>query len=413
MKRAPDATRRILFVGHEASRTGAPVMLLHLLRWLQTTKDMAFEVLLQGGGALLSEYRGVGPVQILDRYRGLDWTPGGYRLSETVMKWHRTRLRRRLHEHFDLLYLNSTVTLKFLDWLGTADVPVVLHAHELDLAAGPVFRDPERLTRYRRALTRVIACSGAVREYFTERLGFDRERVDVAHEFIETDRVQACARSPAPAEMMGLRLPNDAFIVGGLGTISFRKGPDLFVQLAERVAQKLPGAPIHFVWPGSVTHAGVAEFIKGDAVKLGVADRVHFLGEQENPWPVVRRFDVLAMLSREDPYPLACLEAGVLGVPVLCFDKAGGTPELIADGRGRCVPYMDVDAAAEVIAELYRSPEQRRELGKRLQEFVLLRHGVSQGAGVVMRSVALALEEARGAASAATCGRPVVGLGHS
>jgi glycosyltransferase involved in cell wall biosynthesis len=81
-----------------------------------------------------------------------------------------------------------------------------------------------------------------------------------------------------------------------------------------------------------------------------------------------REFDILLLPSREDPFPLVCLEAGLLGKPVICFEKAGGIPELLEDGGGRVVPYLDIDAMAEAVKFYHDHPEIRQADGNRLKE---------------------------------------------
>jgi hypothetical protein len=50
--------KRILFIGHDATRSGAPFVLLHLLRWLRkNAPDLEFELLLLSGGELEREFR--------------------------------------------------------------------------------------------------------------------------------------------------------------------------------------------------------------------------------------------------------------------------------------------------------------------------------------------------------------------
>src|SRR5687767_3217612 len=51
------AMKRILFIGHEAERTGAPIILLHLLRWIKTNRpDFIIEMLLLRDGELRDSY---------------------------------------------------------------------------------------------------------------------------------------------------------------------------------------------------------------------------------------------------------------------------------------------------------------------------------------------------------------------
>ena len=48
--------KRVLFISHDATRTGAPMILLHLLRWLRANTELSFDVLLRDGGELAGEF---------------------------------------------------------------------------------------------------------------------------------------------------------------------------------------------------------------------------------------------------------------------------------------------------------------------------------------------------------------------
>src|SRR5262245_66680980 len=56
---------KILFVGHDATRTGAPFVLLHLLRWLKANTNVGFHLLLLRGGELEPEFAEVSRVSVL------------------------------------------------------------------------------------------------------------------------------------------------------------------------------------------------------------------------------------------------------------------------------------------------------------------------------------------------------------
>jgi hypothetical protein len=50
------AGRGILFVSHDATRSGAPIVLLHFLRWFKKNSNRPFAVLLQAGGELVDDF---------------------------------------------------------------------------------------------------------------------------------------------------------------------------------------------------------------------------------------------------------------------------------------------------------------------------------------------------------------------
>jgi len=60
------------------------------------------------------------------------------------------------------------------------------------------------------------------------------------------------------------------------------------------------------------------------------------------------------------------------GCAVIATD-AGAIPEVVKDGEtGLLVPQGDPVTLADALERLFRSPELRREMGKRAQEFVRL-----------------------------------------
>lgn len=55
------------------------------------------------------------------------------------------------------------------------------------------------------------------------------------------------------------------------------------------------------------------------------------------------------MTSREDPFPLVCIEAGMLGIPINCYENATGISEIIQDKSEFIVPYINIESMAEKI----------------------------------------------------------------
>ena len=47
---------RILFVGHEATRSGAPMNLLHFARWISRERKATFSSIFERGGGLASSF---------------------------------------------------------------------------------------------------------------------------------------------------------------------------------------------------------------------------------------------------------------------------------------------------------------------------------------------------------------------
>ena len=382
------AEPRVLFVSHEATRTGAPVLLLHFLRWLRTNSSIDFEVVLRRRGELSAEFAALAPVWHAEATTG--------RLARTTMRvarWlglraslddvHIGRMVRQLsHRRFGVVYSNTFTNGAFVSRLGVLGCPVVTHVHELE---SNILRPGEENLRLVKAQTsRYIACAEAVKSNLIVRHGIDRERIDVIHGFVATQELTAAQRAQARARTrLELAIPEGACVVGAAGTPNWAKSPDLFVQLAYAMYRRRPARPVHFVWVGGWQDHRLAE-LRLDAQTAGVGDIMHFPGTRPNATEYFCAFDVFALVSREDSYPLVCLEVASLGTPILCFDRAGGGREFVEDDCGFVVPYLEVEVMAERTLELLASDELRHRMGERAKAKVRGRHDVTVAAPRVL-----------------------------
>jgi glycosyltransferase involved in cell wall biosynthesis len=284
-----------------------------------------------------------------------------------------TRLRARA---WPLVYSNTATNGYVLELIGSRQ-PIVSHVHELATTIDSFGK--RNFDAVRRHTTRFIACAEAVKHELTGR-SVDPAIVDVVHGFISTSPDAGQSAAARPRVRDELRIPQDAFVVGGSGYVSWRKAPDVFLALARTVARRRPSAPIHFVWVGAMSGHISASDLEHDARRLGIETRIHFIGSRPNPLDYFAAFDVFALVSREDPFPLVCLEVASLGIPIVCFDGAGGAKEFVEQDCGFVLPYQDVEHMADAILTLQQCEEHRATLGRRAAEKVRLRHDINRAA---------------------------------
>jgi glycosyltransferase involved in cell wall biosynthesis len=103
--------------------------------------------------------------------------------------------------------------------------------------------------------------------------------------------------------------------------------------------------------------------LRRQAERLGLHDRVRFLGERRDVRRLMGAADVYCQGNRgPEGFGLAFLEAFSSGLPVVT-SALGAALELIDDGCGRLVPAGDVDALALALRTLLADPGLRRQLG--------------------------------------------------
>lgn len=293
-------------------------------------------------------------------------------------------LRRRLiREKIGLVYSNTATNGELLEFLSPLKCPFITHVHELEWGINHYGR--ERFKLVKRYTDRYIAASNAVKDNLLSNFQIADSQVDVNYEFIpsyaDEQKLLKISSDRIKAE---LGIPPNALIVCGSGTTGWRKAPDLFVQLARVVHKKRADLKTYFIWVGGENRGNRFNNIWHDVKKLKLERYFRFVGSQENPFDYFAACQVFAMVSREDPFPLVCLESAALGKPIVCFDNAGGMKEFVQDDAGFVVPYLDVEAMADKIIRLFESAALRRKLGNRARDKVLQHHTVDAVAPAIL-----------------------------
>ena len=108
--------------------------------------------------------------------------------------------------------------------------------------------------------------------------------------------------------------------------------------------------------------------------KLGLRERVHFLGFDPDVRNWMQAADGFVLASRYEGLPMVLLECGACGVPAVATNVAG-TREVIVNGETGWLACADgADALAAVMARLMRVPAaERRSMGERARQLVVKR----------------------------------------
>lgn len=376
------ATRKkILFITPGAQSFGGNIFLLNFLRWYKRECDVDFITLYGHGGDLEKDFAELSPTY---QYYFSDSSPSLAKKAAgklaNQLELRRSSLRRKIaREKIDLIYCNAVTNGRMLSMFDSWDVPVITHCHELESLIQ--LSGIHEFNRLKDRTTHFVAVSRAVRENLI-RHDIADDKITIQHGFIP---MPAFSDEEIETKRVAIRrelgMPDDAFLVGASGTLNWRKAPEIFVQLAKAVASRGPDVPVHFLWIGGASKESPEVFrLNYDTEKLGVSHRVHFIEHTPNPLAYFSAIDVFAMVSREDPFPLVCLEAASVGKPIICFADAGGMPEFVEDDCGFVIPYLDIDGFGNRIIELLSDTELRKRLGSNTLRKVRERHDIETSA---------------------------------
>jgi glycosyltransferase involved in cell wall biosynthesis len=358
----------VVFVGHEATRTGAPGALLHIVRWFRANTSIDFRIVLLEGGPVVDDFRAVAPTQVLNLRR----TVYSYNLFEALLVHARleriaVRLRgrrvkskmRKAINPSSVVYANSAESARVV-MFGTPEGELIVHLHEMEVGVRSTMGSDT--TKILTSAAHVIVASQRVLQDLEEWHPAVVEHCTVVYECIDVAATQSGGHESNEGLRATLGIPAGAGVVIGCGSLEWRKGFDLFLVVAARVARELD-TEVFFLWVGGTPYPTQLWQIELDVWRAGLDGMVSFVSSVPNPADYLALGDVFLLTSREDPFPLVCVEAAALGKPIVCFDSAG-TVELVEDDAGVAVPHLDVTAMADAVVELLKDPGRRAELGR-------------------------------------------------
>jgi glycosyltransferase involved in cell wall biosynthesis len=356
----------VLFVSHDAYPMGAQNLLLTLTTWLKEKQLVNPRFIMAGPGDLTEEFLRIGPV--------LSWYTDRQKKSSPQVT---SRLLRSFcGEGLSAVYLNSAASGHIIEMTHHLRVPQIVHVHELEKSIER-WVGAAKISSLRDHAQLFVCASGPVADNLHERHGISRQKLRVVDAFIRSTGIRDISEAEKRGSKSALGLNANAKLVLGCGTTDWRKGPDLFVEVAAAIHQSDCG-PVQFVWVGGETERGQVDKLQQLAYAMGVGEDVRFVGELTTPLPFVLASDVFLLPSREDPFPLVCLEAADCGVPIICFAEAGGMPDFVGSTCGEVVAFADVPAMAQALSSLLGDQTRVRSLGLKAKEKVRRECDVSE-----------------------------------
>ncbi|HEY3244132.1 MAG TPA: glycosyltransferase, partial [Phycisphaerae bacterium] len=213
--------------------------------------------------------------------------------------------------------------------------------------------------------TILIANSKAVREENRKWMFVPERKLLTVYNGISTDETAFLNDAELDKLRSDLNLPVGASLIGIVGRLWPEKDHATFLKAALLVGRVRPEAHFLIVGDGNLRH-----WIESESVRLGLAGRVHVLGDRKDAFALIQLLEVLVLTSTTEGFPNVLLEAAVAGTPVVTT-AAGGVAEVVLDGEtGFVVPCGDVEAVAGRVLDLLGDADSRTRLVEAARERV-------------------------------------------
>lgn len=248
------------------------------------------------------------------------------------------------NDKFDVIHAHDWLT--YLAGIAAKRVtgkPLVIHVHatEFDRSGENINTQVFNLERMgMQEADRVITVSNLTRNIVINKYGINPDKVFTVHnavDFAGRDDIEVKRGVPEK-------------VVTFLGRITFQKGPEYFIEAANKVLKKYPNVRFVMAGSGDLLNRSIRR-----VAKLGISTKFHFTGFLKGT-DVQKMFalsDVYVMPSVSEPFGISPLEAMRSGVPTI-ISKQSGVAEVLKHSIK--VDFWDIDALADAIYGLLKYP---------------------------------------------------------
>ncbi len=242
-----------------------------------------------------------------------------------------------IHAHDWLTYLAGVAAKK----LTGKPLVVHIHATEFDRSGNDINTEVYELEKFgMQEADMVIAVSNLTRNTVIYKYGIHPDKVVTVHNAV--DFHNSCD--------IDVSRGVDEKIVTFLGRITFQKGPEYFIEAANKVLKKYPNVRFVMAGSGDLLNRSIRR-----VAKLGISTHFHFTGFLRGS-DVQRMFaysDVYVMPSVSEPFGISPLEAMRANVPTI-ISRQSGVAEVL--NHAIKVDFWDIDAMADAIYALLSYP---------------------------------------------------------
>jgi len=244
-----------------------------------------------------------------------------------------------------------------------AGVPIIVHTSHGHVFFGHfsplvsrLFLMIEKLTAY--TIDRMVALSEGERNDYIAFSISKPDKIVKIHSGVEIDRfLEAQVNIEEKKKSLGLN--PESLVVGTVGWLLPVKGPMYLLKAMVILWRSHPKIRLVFIGKGELENE-----LKAEAFRIGISDRITFLGWREDIPEVMQILDIFVLASLNEGMGRVLVEAMSLGKPIVASD-VGGIPDLVIHGKnGFLVPPKNPERLAKYIKILIEDKDKREKMGQ-------------------------------------------------
>ncbi|SNZ06172.1 Glycosyltransferase involved in cell wall bisynthesis [Persephonella hydrogeniphila] len=347
--------KKIMFVLHNANKTGAPISLLNLVKNLPSNK---FEkvLLIMRNGELTEKFKPFVRETYIVRdkvFYGKSIRSYIQRISNLPFEFFKV-FYFLIKSRSELILINTTRNLRVMIVSFFLKKPYIIYVRESESMVDSM-SFPRLRKFFLKKASFIIAVSKETKKWLIKYVYQDK--IEVIYNGIDVKNKESCLSSEY----------KETFDIGIIGNLGYRKGIDYFTEILLRLKKH----------NGNLSVLIIGDFenkdLRQNFEKLMREKRINYkiTGFVDDVYKYINMCKIIVLTSREEALPRAVMEGAFCEKPIISFDIASVYELLPNESKFCLIEPFNIDRFVEVTNQLLNNEDLRKKIGKTNKKHIL------------------------------------------
>lgn len=215
-----------------------------------------------------------------------------------------------------------------------------------------VFYGKKLLMRFALKKAAIVAVGDSVKENLKNEYGINKKRILVIYNAINTSEKKGVNN-----ELIDSLRESGNYVIGSIGRLSRQKGFDILIESTKYLKDTCKNIKLVIIGDGEDRNK-----LEKLAKRLGVTDKIIFLGYQSNVLDIISQLEFVVLPSRWEGLPLTPIETFSQGKTIVATDIPGNN-EIVNDMENGllCIVNSPISLSEKIIM-LYKNSDLKKSL---------------------------------------------------